>query len=101
MYETWPCPEYTDGRYNTDGNDVVGLTVPIIDENTTEEQMRNNPRVDHETMFNFIYGDLDKAIEMMSSNASARPNKALPDLTVAYGAYARACLWDASFPGPK
>lgn len=97
MYETWPCPEYTDGRYNTDGNDVVGLTVPIIDENTTEEQMRNNPRVDHETMFNFIYGDLDKAIEMMSSNASARPNKALPDLTVAYGAYARACLWDASF----
>ncbi len=48
-------------------------------------------------MFNFIYGDLDKAIEMMSSNASARPNKALPDLTVAYGAYARACLWDASF----
>jgi len=45
----------------TDCSKVLGLTVPIVDENTTEETAKNNPRVSHDEMIKFILSDLDKA----------------------------------------
>ncbi len=82
---------------NSDGKDVTGLTVPIVTENTTEADSRNNPRRPHAEMVEFIKGDLEKAIELMSSNCAARPSKILPDLSVAYGLMARLNMWDASY----
>ena len=63
------CWEYlpTDAtsNINADGNDVLHLTVPIIDENSTEESIKNNPRVTREKMAEFILGDLKKAEELI------------------------------------
>lgn len=90
MYEALP----------TDGYDlapeVVGLTLVIVDENTTSEQLSNNPRVTHEVLVDFIKSDLDKAIAL-SEGAAAVPSKTIPGLDVAYGLYARLLLWDATY----
>ena len=48
---------------NSNGNDVLHLTVPIVTESITEEEARNNPRVSREKMLEFIEGDSDKAEE--------------------------------------
>ncbi|MDE6277461.1 MAG: RagB/SusD family nutrient uptake outer membrane protein [Muribaculaceae bacterium] len=95
MYEFMPNI-YSDGK-SIYGNSVVGLTVPIVTENTTEEESRNNPRRTHAEIVEFIKSDLEKAIELMSSNCAARPSKILPDLSVAYGLMARLNMWDASY----
>lgn len=85
----------------TDGyvlpENLVGLTVPIVTEKTTEEEVRSNPRVSHDVLVEFIRGDLDKAIAI-SEGANAVPSgKTIPSLAVIYGLYARLCLWDASY----
>lgn len=49
-----------------EGESVLGLTVPIVDENTTDEQARNNPRVDRATLGAFIESDLKKAEEYIT-----------------------------------
>ena len=76
---------------------VLGLTVPIVTENTTEADNRKNPRVSHEEMVEFIIGDLDKAVAYFGEAADVPEGKVLPSLAVAYGLYARTYLWDASF----
>lgn len=93
-YEFLPT-EFNAGK-SPDGKDILGLTVPIVDENTTEDMMRNNPRVSHEAMFEFITSDLTKAIDLLSKGGSPS-SKTLPGLQVAYGLMARAYLWDASY----
>lgn len=94
MYEFLPN-NYTSAT-NANGNDVTGLTVPIVTEKTTEAESRKNPRAPHNEMFEFILGDLTAAVEYLDG-APARPNKTIPNLSVAYGLMARAYLWDASF----
>lgn len=74
------------------GNDVTNLTVPIVTENTTEEDAKNNPRAPHERMFKFIMEDLDRAEANITK--AARLGKTLPDLAVVYGLKARAYMWD-------
>jgi len=76
---------------NDDGNNVLNLTVPIVDETTTEAEARNNPRADRQTMFNFILSDLNKAEEYVPK--SARLAKVFPDLAVVYGLKARLYMW--------
>ncbi|MDE6310860.1 MAG: RagB/SusD family nutrient uptake outer membrane protein [Muribaculaceae bacterium] len=95
MYEFMPNDVVS--GVNGDGNNVTGYTVPIVTEKTTEEDSRDNPRRTHAEMVEFIKSDLEKAIELMSSNCAARPSKILPDLSVAYGLMARLNMWDASF----
>lgn len=90
-YEMLPCDAYD---YNPA---LVGLTVPIITETMTEEQMRNNPRVPHAEMVSFIKGDLDKGIALSEGAGAVPAGKIIPDLAVIYGLYARVCLWDASY----
>lgn len=95
MYEFMPN-QYVPGT-NDDGNDVTGLTVPIVTEKTTEAESRKNPRRPHAEMVAFIKEDLTKAIGFLSENCAARPSKILPNLAVAYGLMARLNMWDASY----
>lgn len=81
---------------NNSGNDVTGLTVPIVTEKTTEEEARNNPRVSHADMFAFIMNDLAEAETLLTG--AARLGKQLPDLSVVYGLMARAYMWNLDYP---
>ncbi len=94
MYEFLP----NDGTepLSPEGKDVLGLTVPIVTEKTTEEESRNNPRVPHEEMFKFIMADLDQAEELIGK--AARSAKTLPDISVVYGLKARAYMWNEDYP---
>ncbi len=88
MYEFLP-------NNNTSAPELVGLTIPIVTENTTEEESRNNPRAPHNKMVKFIKSDLEKAIDRLQNGS--RPDKTLPDLAVAYGLMARLLMWDATY----
>ena len=82
---------------------IMGLTVPIVDENTTLEQTKNNPRVSREQMYGFIFSDLEKAAALMdeSDRTFSRPT-----LHAVYGMMAKAYLelgysQDPAFPGEE
>lgn len=76
--------------------DLVGLTVPIVTESTTEEQARNNPRATHEEMSNFILADLDYAEKHIST--SPLQSSSLPNLAAVYGLKARLYMWNEDYP---
>lgn len=76
---------------NSNGNDVTNLTVPIITDETTEEDIKNNPRVSREVMYNFIHSDLEKAQNLIVYNTSTA--KDLPHLDAVYGLKARLFMW--------
>jgi hypothetical protein len=89
MYEFLP----NDGTspINSYGNNVEGLTVPIVTDETTQTEACDNPRATRQEMFNFILSDLDKAIELMAGYS--REAKTIPDVAVAYGLKARLYMW--------
>lgn len=91
----------TDGtsNINSDGNDVSGLTVPIVDENTTQDEARNNPRATREEMAAFILGDLQKAEEYIKH--FTKSNKSMPHLDCVYGLYARLYMWIEDYPNAE
>jgi tetratricopeptide (TPR) repeat protein len=93
MYEFLP----NDGTspVNTYGNNVQGLTVPIVTDETTQAEATNNPRVTHEKMSEFILSDLDKAEELLQGYA--REAKTIPDLGVVYGLKARLYMWNEDY----
>ena len=94
MYEF--LPNNYQPNTNSYGNDVRGLTVPIVTEETTEEQSRNNPRVTHEEMVKFILADLEEAVDLLKAG-NPTASKLLPSLAVTYGLLARTYLWDATY----
>ena len=68
---------------------IHGLTVPIVTEDTTEEQSKNNKRATREEMYKFILSDLATAEEYLKD----APNVySAPNLTAVYGLYARLYL---------
>jgi hypothetical protein len=73
----------------TDVRKVLGLTVPIVDENTTIEQTKNNPRVDRATIYTFIFNDLERAQEYIDASFKTYSQ---PTLMAIYGMYARAYI---------
>ena len=75
----------------TSAPNVEGLTVPIVDENTTEQDARNNPRVSREKMAEFILSDLDFAEEHIGKLEET--SKTLPHLAAVYGLKARLYMW--------
>lgn len=79
----------------TDVSAVLGLTVPIVTESTSEAQAKNNPRAPRVRMYQFVLEDLAKAESLMSPS---QKNYTLPTLAAVYGLYARAWLemgyWD-------
>ena len=70
-----------------------------MDENTTEDMARNNPRVTREAMFEFILRDLDDAEALLANYTSS--SKTNPSLAVVYGIKARAYLWLGGFDSSK
>lgn len=79
--------------------EVKGLTVPIITENTTEEESRIMGRATREEMFNWILAELDAA----EADLTEVPNddKKMPTLAVVYGLQARAYMWLGGFDNAK
>jgi hypothetical protein len=90
MYEFLP----NDGtsNINANGNDVTGLTVPIVKAEMTQDEARNNPRATREEMKNFIEEDLNKAEEYIVNRTNTN-GKTLPDLACVYGLKARLYMW--------
>ena len=76
-------------KYTGVPESIRNLTVPIVDENTTLDQTKNNPRVTRETMYNFILADLDKALELIND---ADMTFSRPTIYAVYGMKARAYL---------
>lgn len=90
MFEYLPCDVNPEGK-NKAGNIVLNLTVPIVTEDMTETDARNNPRATREEMAKFILEDLNKAEEYIINLKSA--GKTIPNLSVVYGLKARYYLW--------
>ena len=76
---------------NDAGNDVKGLTAPIVREGMTETMTRNNPRVNRETMAQFILSDLDHAEKYIDKLKFSE--RTLPHLDAVYGLKARCHMW--------
>ena len=96
-YDPLPAKATAKGKegYEAELQPILGLTVPIVDENTTEESSKNNPRVPREEMFQFIFNDLNSAEVGLANYKPAAKN--LPTLAVIYGLKARAYLWLGGF----
>ena len=80
IYEPKPC------SLLQPKSQIHGLTVPIITEETTEEEAKNNPRAPREKMYQFIISDLDKAEEYLQKSANTYT---APGLVAVYGLKAR------------
>ena len=60
MYEFYKTGiDELDQKAKTNG--VMGLTVPLVTEKTTNDEAKNNPRAPFYTMYRFIYNDLATA----------------------------------------
>ncbi len=85
--------------------ELEGYTIPILRENMTEAEARNNPRVKKADLLVYIHSDLDKAIDFFYNENEKeekdrlfkRQNKTQPDMSVAYGLKARAYLWGENY----
>ncbi len=74
-----------------DENEIWDLTVPIVTEQTTEDEGRNNPRAPFYKMYRFIMNDLNRAEEYLANVKEATAGKTHTCLGVTYGLKAR--LW--------
>lgn len=96
LYECLYAEVQNDTDYESQYFTVQGLTVPIVTENTKEEDATNNPRATREEMFTFIFEDLAFAAEVFAGDYKpVSPSD--PTLAVVYGLYARAYLWLGGF----
>ena len=75
--------------YTEVSNDIKGLTVPIVDENTTEADAKNNPRATREQIYDFILSDLQMAEQFVDTTSTSYTR---PTLAAIYGLYARTYL---------
>lgn len=91
QFEALPAKAPDKPSYETELQAVAGLTVPIVREDMTLEEMENNPRATREEMYNFILTDLNDAEAALASYAPA--SKSYPSLAVVYGLKARTYLW--------
>ena len=99
MYEFLPNDIFPDGL-NADGNNVTGLTVPIVTDKTAEAEATNNPRATHADMAAFILDDLNKAEEYIVNLEDTRGN-VIPDLACVYGLKARLYMWNEDYPNAE
>ncbi len=81
----------------TDCSSVLGLTVPIVTDETSEEVANNNPRATHEKMVEFILSDLNKAAELFEQTKYVAKNHTAPDLAVINALKAKVYLWDEQY----
>ena len=83
------------GNYETEVMKVQGLTVPVVTESTTLDELKNNPRLPREEMFAFILDDLKAAETDLEGYKPASRN--FPTQAVVYGLLARTYLWLGQF----
>ena len=95
QYDPLPAKAPERPAYETELEAVKGLTVPIVREGMTLEELENNPRASREEMFKFIFEDLNDAERLLANYTP--PTKNLPSLAVVYGLKARAYLWLGGF----
>ena len=81
----------------TDCSSVLGLTVPIVTDETSEEVANNNPRATHEKMVEFILSDLNKAAELFEQTKYVAKSHTAPDLAVINALKAKVYLWDEQY----
>lgn len=79
----------------TDCSSVLGLTVPRVDENTSPEVGKNNPRMTHDEVIAFMLSDLETAEECLKDYAST--TTLFPSLAVVYGIRAKVHMWDEDY----
>lgn len=79
----------------TDCSKVLGLTAVKVTDETDPEQSKNNPRITHDEMIEFIISDLDKAEACLKNSTIV--NGLLPSLAVAYGIKAKVYMWDKDY----
>lgn len=91
----WLANDMTTGQ-SPEGNDITGLTVPIVSETTTEEEAKNNPRAKREDMAAFILNDLQNAEKWISYLTLT--DRSLPHLDCVYGLFARYYMWLENYP---
>lgn len=84
---------------NNGMNDVTDYTIPIVNENTTQEEATNNPRVTWEEMFKFIESDLMRAEENIEFFDNE--DKIFPDIACVHGLMARLYLWNGDYDKAK
>ena len=75
--------KYTDVRH------LLGLTVPIVDETTTIDDTKSNPRVSREVIYKFIFDDLARAEKYLDQS---KTSFTAPTLMAVYGMYSRAYI---------
>lgn len=95
MYDPLPAKAPDRPSYESELEAVKGLTVPIVREGATLEQLENNPRATREEMFNFILSDLTDAESLLADYQPA--SKTMPSQAVVYGLLARTYLWLGGF----
>lgn len=95
MYDPLPAKAPDRPSYESELEAVKGLTVPIVREGATLEQLENNPRATREEMFNFILTDLTDAESLLADYQPASKN--MPSQAVVYGLLARTYLWLGGF----
>ena len=66
---------------------VMGLTVPIVKEDITEDEAKKNPRATREQMYEFIFSDLARAEKYLDATMNTYNS---PTVGAVYGMYARA-----------
>jgi hypothetical protein len=79
----------------TDCSNVLGLTVVRVDENTDAEKAKNNPRMTHKEVVDFMLSDLDIAEECLKGYTP--DSKLVPSLAVVYGIRAKVHMWDEDY----
>ena len=79
--------------------DKTSVSVPIVTESTSVEQLAHNPRATNEDMWAFILEDLDKAEPLLADYE--RTNVYTPDQSVVYGLKARAYLEMGDWPNAE
>ncbi len=95
LYDPLPAKAPERPSYESELEAVKGLTVPIVREGMTLEELENNPRVTREEMFEFIFEDLDAAETLL---ANYKPTtKSMPSQAAIFGLKARAYLWLGGF----
>ena len=99
MFECLYAENDNNPNYATEQLAVVGLTVPIVDENLDEEGAKNNPRATREELFNFIFADLKFCEDALAEYVPTSITN--PDLAVVYGLYARAKLYEGEYADAK
>lgn len=89
MYE-YKLTGYAQLDQSAESRGIIGMTVPIVTEYTTEAESRNNPRVPFYEMYRFILTDLNNAEKWLQGSAEPS-SKAYAGPGLVYGLKAR--LW--------